>query len=49
LWDTNVITDPVRASARFEAGRAWQRKLFDGGFSGIDWHAEYGGQRAEGR
>jgi alkylation response protein AidB-like acyl-CoA dehydrogenase len=29
---------------RFDAGRAWQRRLFDGGWAGIAWPAEYGGQ-----
>jgi len=26
------------------AGRAWQRRLFDAGFAGIDWPEEYGGR-----
>ena len=30
----------------FEAGRAWQRQLFDGGWAGISWPAEYGGRGA---
>jgi alkylation response protein AidB-like acyl-CoA dehydrogenase len=25
-------------------GRAWQRRLFDAGFAGIDWPVEYGGR-----
>jgi alkylation response protein AidB-like acyl-CoA dehydrogenase len=29
---------------RFDAGRAWQRELFDGGWAGIAWPAEYGGR-----
>ena len=29
---------------RFEAGRAWQRELFDGGWAGIAWPVEYGGR-----
>jgi alkylation response protein AidB-like acyl-CoA dehydrogenase len=28
----------------FDAGRAWQRELFDGGWAGIPWPAEYGGR-----
>jgi alkylation response protein AidB-like acyl-CoA dehydrogenase len=28
----------------FDAGRAWQRELFDGGWAGITWPAEYGGR-----
>jgi alkylation response protein AidB-like acyl-CoA dehydrogenase len=29
---------------RFDAGRAWQRELFDGGWAGIAWPAKYGGR-----
>jgi alkylation response protein AidB-like acyl-CoA dehydrogenase len=29
---------------QFEAGRAWQRELFDGGWAGISWPVEYGGR-----
>jgi acyl-CoA dehydrogenase len=29
---------------RFAASRAWQRALFDGGWAGITWPAEYGGR-----
>ena len=32
--------------ARFDAGRAWQRELFDGGWAGISWPREYGGRGA---
>jgi alkylation response protein AidB-like acyl-CoA dehydrogenase len=28
----------------FEAGRAWQHELFDGGWAGITWPTEYGGR-----
>jgi len=31
---------------RFEAGRAWQRELFDAGWAGISWPREYGGRGA---
>ncbi len=30
----------------FEANRAWQRELFDGGWAGISWPVEYGGRGA---
>jgi alkylation response protein AidB-like acyl-CoA dehydrogenase len=30
----------------FDAGRAWQQELFDGGWAGIAWPAEYGGRGA---
>ena len=29
---------------RFEASRAWQRTLFDGGWAGITWPVEHGGR-----
>ena len=28
----------------FDASRAWQQELFDGGWAGIAWPAEYGGR-----
>jgi len=31
---------------QFEAGREWQRELFDGGWAGISWPVEYGGRGA---
>ena len=31
---------------QFEAGRAWQRELFDGGWAGVAWPIEYGGRGA---
>jgi alkylation response protein AidB-like acyl-CoA dehydrogenase len=30
----------------FEAGRAWQRELFDGGWAGVGYPVEYGGRGA---
>ena len=32
----------------FEASRAWQQELFDGGWAGIAWPAEYGGRGGTG-
>jgi alkylation response protein AidB-like acyl-CoA dehydrogenase len=32
--------------AQFDAGRAWQRELFDGGWAGISWPSDYGGREA---
>jgi alkylation response protein AidB-like acyl-CoA dehydrogenase len=34
----------VESERQFEFLRAWQRKLFDAGYLGLDWPAEYGGQ-----
>ena len=31
---------------RFDAGRAWQRLLFDAGWAGVAWPTEYGGRGA---
>ncbi len=31
---------------RFDAFRAWQRTLFDGGWAGLTWPVEHGGRRA---
>jgi len=42
-WAVNVQTDSAEARAHFEASRLWQRRLFDAGFMGIAWPAEYGG------
>jgi alkylation response protein AidB-like acyl-CoA dehydrogenase len=35
---------PVEFDAQFAALRGWQRELFDGGWLGIDWPKEVGGQ-----
>jgi len=32
------------AREHFEASRAWQQQLFDGGWAGITWPVEYGGR-----
>jgi len=33
-----------RAQVEIERGRAWQRRLFEGGYAGISWPREYGGR-----
>ncbi len=35
---------PILPPDLAEAGRTWQRRLFDAGFAGIHWPAEHGGQ-----
>jgi alkylation response protein AidB-like acyl-CoA dehydrogenase len=45
-WAVNFHTDPVEARAEFEAGRAWQKRLYDAGFTGFTYPKEYGGQGA---
>ena len=37
---------PAEQDAAFNYRRAWQRKLYDGGWVGINWPKEYGGQGA---
>jgi alkylation response protein AidB-like acyl-CoA dehydrogenase len=42
-WKALGSTEVPRADA-YEFGRRWQRTLFEGGFIGITWPKEYGGQ-----
>ena len=42
-WKALGSTEVPRADA-YEHGRRWQRQLFEGGFIGITWPREYGGQ-----
>jgi alkylation response protein AidB-like acyl-CoA dehydrogenase len=37
---------PEGAKAEFEYLKAWQRKVFEGGWAGISWPKEYGGRGA---
>ncbi|MEM7139842.1 MAG: acyl-CoA dehydrogenase family protein [Actinomycetota bacterium] len=46
-WATNVHVDPDAAERHFEDSRAWLGRLFDAGYSGIAWPAEYGGGGGE--
>src|SRR5260221_14502684 len=43
-WALNFTSDEREARAHFEAGRAWQRLLFDNGFAGLTYPREYGGR-----
>ncbi len=38
----------VESDRQFEFLRAWQRKLYEAGYLGLDWPAEYGGHGREG-
>jgi alkylation response protein AidB-like acyl-CoA dehydrogenase len=42
-WKSLGSMEVPRAEA-YELGRRWQRTLFDGGFIGLTWPREYGGQ-----
>ncbi|WP_370326572.1 acyl-CoA dehydrogenase family protein [Euzebya sp.] len=37
---------PTDEAARFEIGRAWQRRMAEAGWAGIAWPTEYGGRGA---
>ena len=45
-WLDGATTYPARGEERYEFTRAWQRKLFDGGWIGMSWPKEYGGRAA---
>jgi alkylation response protein AidB-like acyl-CoA dehydrogenase len=45
-WGQPGYRGPRTGEERVAFGRAWQRKLFDGGFAGLDWPREYGGRGA---
>jgi alkylation response protein AidB-like acyl-CoA dehydrogenase len=42
-WKALGSTEVPRADA-YDFGRRWQRQLFEGGFIGVTWPREYGGQ-----
>lgn len=46
-WATNVHVDPAAARAHFDNSRSWIGRLFEAGYSGIAWPAEYGGGGGE--
>ena len=43
-WSVTIHTDAALAGHDFEAGRAWQRLLFDHGFAGFTYPTELGGR-----
>jgi alkylation response protein AidB-like acyl-CoA dehydrogenase len=45
-WGTPACPVPETAAERVAFGRAWQRKLYDGGWAGLTWPREYGGRGA---
>ena len=45
-WIDENLTDEVRRGRFEEAGRAWSRKLYEGGYAGLTWPKEYGGAGA---
>lgn len=45
-WGTPAYTPPETPAEQVAFARAWQRKLYDGGWAGITWPKEYGGRGA---
>jgi alkylation response protein AidB-like acyl-CoA dehydrogenase len=43
-WETRRVEDEMRE--RFAFLRAWQKKVYEGGWSGVAWPKEYGGRGA---
>jgi alkylation response protein AidB-like acyl-CoA dehydrogenase len=43
-WGTDAWPKPATADAEVAFLKAWQRKLFDGGWAGLDWPVAYGGR-----
>ncbi len=47
LWEIPGYVDEATAAEHFERGRRWQRLLYEHGWAGIAWPAEYGGGGGE--
>jgi len=45
-WGTPAWREPTSATERVDFARAWQRRLFDGGWAGLDWPRQHGGRGA---
>jgi alkylation response protein AidB-like acyl-CoA dehydrogenase len=45
-WGTPAFRMPRGGAEQVSFGRAWMRRLFDGGYAGLDWPREYGGRGA---
>ncbi len=43
-WGTPAFEEPTDADDRVEFLKTWQRTMFEGGWAGLDWPAEYGGR-----
>ena len=43
-WGTSEYEAPADPSEEVAFLRAWQRKLYEGGWAGLDWPREYGGR-----
>lgn len=43
-WGTPAYQAPVTGAEQVAFAKAWQRKLYDGGWAGLTWPQEYGGR-----
>ena len=41
---TEGVREPEEMGERVEFLKQWQRKLYDGGWAGLDWPKEFGGR-----
>ena len=45
-WGTSEFQEPESGRERFDFLRAWQKKMYEAGWVGIQWPKEYGGRGA---
>ena len=45
-WGTPALRAAQSGEGHIAFGRAWQRKLHDGGFAGLEWPRAFGGRGA---
>ncbi len=45
-WGTEAFQAPKGADESFAFARAWQRRLYEGGWAGLAWPEDYGGRGA---
>src|SRR3989304_5903004 len=45
-WGPPAGREPASATERVDFARTWQRRLFDGGWAGLDWPRQHGGRGA---
>jgi alkylation response protein AidB-like acyl-CoA dehydrogenase len=43
-WGTPAFEEPKGGDERVAFLKSWQRKLYEGGWAGLDWPAEFGGR-----
>ena len=43
-WREGKVREPEDAAERVAFLKRWQRKLFEGGWAGLNWPKEYGGR-----